>query len=69
MHNNCLTFPIKIKYYSLPLHSIPCELVRMTFLATRELGEGLLNARRWKLTVSSHTAAGKPTLHSALWEQ
>lgn len=48
---------------------IPCELVKMTSLAFREVGDGLLNDRRWKLTVWSHTAPGKPTLHSALWEQ
>lgn len=48
---------------------IPCELVKMTSLAFREVGVGLLNAKRWKLTVWSHTAPGKPTLHSAFWEQ
>jgi len=41
----------------------------MASLAFREVGVGLLNARRWKSTVWSHTAPGKPTLHSALWEQ
>lgn len=45
---------------------IPCELVKMTSLAFRLLGVGLLNDKRWKLTVWSHTAPGKPALHSSL---
>lgn len=51
------------------LKKIPYEFVRMTSFALREDGVGLLKDRRWKSTVWSQTAPGKPKLHSALWEQ
>lgn len=76
LHRKC-QWRLQIGFFSnkLPLEVprlcvlIPCELVKMTSLAFREVGVGLLNDKRWKLTVWSHTAPGKPTLHSALWEQ
>lgn len=48
---------------------LPKESERTTSFSSRVTGEGLLNAKRWKLTVVSQTAPGNPMLHSASWLQ
>lgn len=67
----CPIIPSRVEYrFTDEFHvNVPWELVKMMSLPCREVGDGLFNASRWKLTVWSHTAPGKPTLHSSLWEQ
>lgn len=48
---------------------LPKESERTTSFSSRDIGEGLLNAKRWKLTEASQTAPGNPMLHSASWVQ
>lgn len=44
---------------------LPKESERTTSFSSRDTGEGLLNASRWKLTEASQTDPGNPMLHSA----
>ena len=44
---------------------LPKEFERTTSFSSRDTGEGLLNASRWKLTEASQTDPGNPMLHSA----
>lgn len=48
---------------------LPKESERTTSFSSRDTGEGLLNAKRWKLTEASQMTPGNPTLHSASWLQ
>ena len=44
---------------------LPKESERTTSFSSRDTGDGLLNASRWKLTEASQTDPGNPMLHSA----
>lgn len=48
---------------------LPKASERTTSFSSRDTGEGLLNANRWKLTEASQTEPGNPLLHSASWIQ
>lgn len=54
--------------YTVRIH-LPKESERTTSFSSKDTGEGLLNASRWKLTEASQMEPGKPMLHAGSWVQ